>query len=487
MIIQCFYLYLLSKKNLMERYGVYLSGNFENGLEIIDVKDKYTGETIAEVSLANRSILETAIKNAIESEEYMANLSSSEKYTILTCIANKIYEKREFFAEIIAREAGKPLKYARIEAERASQTFMIAAEESRRIHSELIQLDWYSPLKKEALVKLFPVGLVAGITPFNFPLNLVAHKVAPAIAAGCPMILKPALNTPISSLELAKIIQSSALPAAAFSVIPMNHEVSKPLIEDDRFKKLSFTGSQAAGWDMKNRCGKKRVTLELGGNAAAIVTESCDFNEAVAKCVTGAFAYSGQVCIHTQRIYVHNRIYDKFVKAFLKKASALKYGNPIEETTDISVLIDEANAIRVEEWVKEAGNQGASILMGGKRQGAFIEPTVLNNTNPNMKIWKDEIFGPVSLIEPYESFSEAVDLVNNSIYGLQAGVFTNKIDEMNEAFKRIKTGGVMINESPTFRIDHAPYGGIKESGFGREGLRYAIHEMSEIKVLVKPC
>ncbi len=470
----------------MKKYGIYISGKFETAHNSLSVTDKYSGESFAEISLADSAMLEKAINNALAIEEEMANLSSFERYNILKYIADRLYEKKEFFAEIIAREAGKPLKYALIEAERASQTFMIAAEESKRIHSELIPLDWYSPLPKEAVVKLFPVGLVAGITPFNFPLNLVAHKVAPAIAAGCPIILKPALNTPISSLELAKIIQSSALPAAAFSVITMNHDVSKPLIEDDRFKKLSFTGSQAAGWDMKNRCGKKRITLELGGNAAAIVTDSCDLDEAIAKSVTGAFAYSGQVCIHTQRVYVHQSIYDKFLDAFLQKAASLKYGNPLEKSTDISVLIDEANAVRVEEWVNEAIDQGAKLLLGGKRNGAFMEPSVLNNTNPKMKIWKDEIFGPVTIIEEYQNFSEAIDMVNDSIYGLQAGVFTNKIDEMNEAFRRIKTGGVMINESPTFRIDHAPYGGIKESGFGREGVRYAIHEMSEIKVMVKP-
>ncbi len=470
----------------MKNYNPYVSGVFTDTDTSISVKEKYTGVEFAKAGLANEKMLKNAITNAVASEKEMENLSSYERYEILKFIADRLYSERDFFAEIIAKEAGKPLKYALIEVERASQTFMIAAEETKRIHSEILSLDWYSSLKKEAVVKLFPVGTVAGITPFNFPLNLVAHKVAPAIAAGCPIILKPASATPLSCLELAKIIEASPLPKSAFSVLPMNHTVSKPLIEDDRIKKISFTGSQEIGWEMKKRCGKKRITLELGGNAAAIITDSTDITEAVAKCVTGAFAYAGQVCIHTQRIYADKKIYDDFLNKFLEKTSGLKAGNPLQRDTDISVLIDEPNAIRVESWINEAVSRGAKILSGGKREGSYVEPTVLNNTNPEMKVWKDEIFGPVVIIEAYDKFFDALDMVNNSVYGLQASVFTNKIDEMNTAFREIKAGGIMINESPTFRIDHMPYGGIKESGYGREGIKYAIHEMSEIKVLVKP-
>ena len=472
----------------MKTYDLYLSGKFINTETSLLVKEKYTGKQYAKVSTASSKILEEAIKDSVCIEEEMQNLSSYEKYKILKNIGEALFAHKEYMAEIIAIEAAKPMKYALIEAERASQTFMIAAEESRRIDSEIFPLDWYSPsIKKEAIVKFFPIGTVAGITPFNFPLNLVAHKVAPAIAAGCPIILKPASATPLSALELAKIIQKSGLPSKAFSVLPMSHKISTPLIEDSRISKISFTGSPEVGWKMKNNCGKKRITLELGGNAGAIISKSADINEAVAKCVSGAFAYSGQVCIHTQRIFVDSSIFREFIDKFIVKTKQLKGGNPLNLDTDISVLIDEPNAVRIESWINEALNEGAELLIGGKRDGAFLEPTVLTNTNSEMKIWKDEIFGPVVLIESYNNFSEAINMVNNSEFGLQAGVFTNSIDEMNYAFRNIKAGGIMINESPTFRIDHMPYGGIKDSGFGREGIKYAIHEMSEIRLLVKPC
>jgi glyceraldehyde-3-phosphate dehydrogenase (NADP+) len=469
----------------MKHYYLYAAGSFIQTKDILKVKEKYTDEYFAEVCMADEKILEECIQKAVGVENEMSELSSGAKYKILKQISDAIFENRKTLAEIIAMEAGKPLKYALIEAERASQTFIIAAEEAKRIYSEILSLDWFSDLRKEAVVKLFPVGTVAGITPFNFPLNLVAHKLAPAIAAGCPIILKPASATPVSSLELAAIINKTDLPKSAFSVLPMSHIVSKPLIEDERIKKISFTGSPEVGWEMKTRCRKKRITLELGGNAAAVVTPSADFEEAVAKCVTGAFAYSGQVCIHTQRIFVHESIYDNFVRKFVERTSKLKYGNPLETDTDISVMIDETNAIRVENWINEAVISGAKVLIGGKRTGSYLDPTVLTNTHKDMKVRKEEIFGPVVCIEKYLNFDEAIDLVNDSRFGLQSGVFTNNIQEMNIAFTKIKAGGIMINESPTFRMDHMPYGGLKESGFGKEGVKYAIFEMSDMKILVK--
>lgn len=470
----------------MKKFKPLLAGRFYETEETVIVAEKYSGKAIAEVCMADENMLEIAITQAVNSEDEMKNLSSYEKSEILKYISTRLWEEREKFAEIIAQEAGKPIKFALIEAERASQTFMIAAEEAKRIESEVISLDWYSSINKEAVVKLFPLGTVSGITPFNFPLNLVAHKIAPAIAAGCPFILKPALTTPLSALELAKIISESDLPKGGLSVLPMTHSVSKPLIEDDRIKKISFTGSQEVGWEFKAKCRKKHITLELGGNAGAIVTKSCDLEEAIAKCVTGAFAYAGQVCIHTQRIFVEKSIYNEFLARFKEKTKKLKFGNPLESQTDISVLIDEPNAIRVEEWINQAIAEGAELILGGKRDGSFVQPTILTKTNPKMKVWKDEIFGPVVNIEPYDDFDQAINMVNDSIYGLQSAVFTNNISEMNAAYKKINAGGIMINESPTFRIDHMPYGGIKESGFGREGIKYAIREMSEMKVLVKP-
>jgi acyl-CoA reductase-like NAD-dependent aldehyde dehydrogenase len=471
----------------MMTYLPFIAGKFEDTKTFFSVVEKYTGKEFARVGRADSAMLETAISRAVQAEKTMAELSSARKFDILSTISRRLSEECDHFARIISIEAGKPLKYARIEAERASQVFQTAAEETKRIHAELLSLDWYSyGSGKEALVKLFPVGTVAGITPFNFPLNLVAHKVAPAIAAGCPFILKPASATPVSALELARIISETALPKGAVSVLPMSHQVSGPLIEDDRIKKISFTGSPDIGWDFKSRCGKKRITLELGGNAAAIVTPTANLDEAVAKCVTGAFAFSGQVCIHTQRIFVHEDRFQQFLKAFVQRAKDWKEGNPLDPKTDISVLIDEENAIRVHHWISEAVNNGAVIIMGGSRSGNFVEPTVLTNTSTSMKIRSSEVFGPVVTIEKYHDFEEAIRQVNDSDFGLQAGVFTNSIEEMNVAFREIKAGGILINESPTFRIDHMPYGGMKDSGFGREGVKYAIHEMCEMKLLLKP-
>lgn len=471
----------------MQAFHPYVAGVFTDTHDQIIVHNKFSNKPIAKVGLASPEMIEQSISaaNAIENE--LKNLSSGKTSDILFEIANKLFENREHFAKIIAQEAGKPLKYARIEAERASQTFRAAAEETKRKYSEIIQLDWFPyGEKKEAIVKMFPVGTIAGITPFNFPLNLVAHKVAPAIAAGCPIILKPASATPLCALELAKIIDCSDLPKGAFSVLPMNHGYAKLLLEDKRIKKISFTGSPEVGWNLKNNCGTKKITLELGGNAAAIVTESADLNEAVAKCVTGAFAFSGQVCIHTQRIFVHSSHFQHFLELFLERAGKWIVGDPLDENTDISVMIDEPNAIRVENMIHEAVRQGATLVFGGKREGKYLNPTVLTHTQSTMRVWKEEIFGPVVLIEPYEDFSQAIEMVNNSVYGLQAGVFTKIISEMNTAFQNIEAGGVLINETPTFRVDHMPYGGIKQSGFGREGIKYAIQEMSEMKVLVKP-
>ncbi len=472
----------------MQTYKPYIAGRFAETDTFISVRDKFTGDEFALAGTSDVAMIEEAISKAQNAENLMADLSSSEKYDILSYISKQLFQKRDYFAEIIAREAGKPVKFSRIEAERASQVFLIAAEESKRLDSELMQLDWFAYGKgKEALIRMFPVGTVAGITPFNFPLNLVAHKVAPAIAAGCPVILKPASSTPVSALELAIIIHESGLPKGALSVLPASHETAVPLVEDSRIKKISFTGSPEIGWKIKSRCGKKKITLELGGNAAAVITPSANMEEAVAKCVTGAFAFSGQVCIHTQRIFVHESIFQQFLREFVRRARQWREGSPLLPGTDISVLIDEENAIRVEQWIKEATDQGAVIVLGGSRNKNFVEPTVLTNTHSSMKVRKDEVFGPVVTIDKYSDFDEAIFLVNDSVFGLQAGVFTNHIDEMNTAFRKIQAGGILINESPTFRIDHMPYGGIKDSGFGREGVKYAIREMCEMKLLLKPC
>ncbi len=470
----------------MERYKIYVGGIFKETDTLLPVYSPYDGKKIAETYLAGKSELEEAIGKAESIREEMKHLPSYKKFEILRYISDTLKNNREYYAAILAKESAKPLKYALGEIDRASQTFLIAAEESKRLPKEYISLDWTpAGAKKEGIVKYFPIGLVAGISPFNFPMNLAVHKIAPAIAAGNPIVLKPSRNTPLSTLELAKIIDKTDLPKGAVSILPMDREAGNQLVTDDRFKLLSFTGSPAVGWKMKRNAGRKKVLLELGGNAGVIVSKSADIDRAVAKNLVGSFAYSGQVCIHVQRIYIQDAIFDEFMEKFIEKVKKLRVGPPDDMNTDISAMIDEDNAIRVEEWVNDAIADGAKILCGGKRQGTYYEPTVITNTKPQMNVCALEIFGPVVTVEKYHTFEEAVFEINNSQYGLQAGVFTNDIKEMNYAFDKIDVGGVIINDVPTFRVDHMPYGGIKNSGLGREGVRYSLYEMMEPKLLVK--
>ncbi len=473
---------------MMEKYSPYIGGTFKTTNQTFSVNSPFSDEIIAEVYLAGKAELEEAIISAQKTEDELRNIPSHKKYSILMDIAQKMKDQRDLLAKILCLEAAKPIKYALGEVDRAIQTFIIAAEESKRLPSEYIQIDW-TPAGdgKEGIVRYFPVGLVAGISPFNFPLNLTVHKLAPAIATGCPIILKPARSTPLSALLLARIIDSTELPKGALSILPMDRESGNQLVTDERFALLTFTGSPQVGWKMKNQAGKKRVVLELGGNAGVIITETANLEIAIPKCVSGAFAYSGQVCIHTQRIYVHESTIKEFINRFIEKTSNLKHGDPLDPTTDISSMIDEENAIRIEQWVDEAIEDGAKVVYGGKRMGAFYPPTIITNTKKEMKVCAQEAFGPVVIIEPYISFKDAVEYVNSSEYGLQAGVFTNKIDEQNYAFDAIKTGGIIINDVPTFRVDHMPYGGIKNSGFGREGVKYAMLDMLEPKLLVRNC
>lgn len=470
----------------MKPYSIYAGGMFCKTNTILKVHNPFDGSLVAETYIAGKAELELSIEKALQIKETLRVMPSHKRYSILMKIAEEIKSKRIHLAKILSSEAGKPMKYAMGEIDRAHQVFIIAAEESKRLPKEYISIDW-TPAgdNKEGLVKYFPVGLIAGIAPFNFPLNLAVHKIAPAIASGNPIILKPARSTPLSVLELAKIIDQTELPKGAVSVLPMDREAGNQLVTDDRFAMLSFTGSPTVGWKMKRDAGKKKVTLELGGNAGVIVSDSANIEMAAKKCVIGGYAYSGQVCIHVQRIIVHENVYVQFLDKFIELTKSLKVGHPNEEQTDISSMIDEENAIRVEEWVNEAVNNGAKILFGGKRNGTFFEPTIITKTKREMKVCALEIFGPVVTIEKYSDFEQAVQYINDSEFGLQAGVFTNNIAEMNQAFNELEVGGVIINDVPTFRVDHMPYGGIKNSGFGREGIKYAIHEMLEPKLLIK--
>jgi len=470
----------------MKEYKIYAGGEFMVTSEILPVYSPYNKELIAHTFLAGADILEKAILKAQAIEQELAELPAYARYEILMQIAETMKSRKDELASILAQEAAKPLRYALAEIRRAIATFIAAAEETKRLPMEYLRLDWEPTGKgREGLVKHFPIGLIAGISPFNFPMNLAVHKIAPAIAAGCPIILKPARSTPLSTLLLAQIIDQTALPKGAVSVLPMNRESGSRLVTDDRFKLLTFTGSPQVGWKMKTDAGKKKVVLELGGNAGVIVTKSADLEYAVKRCIVGAFAYSGQVCIHTQRIYVAKEIFNEFKEKFITEAQKLKTGDPLDISTDITAMIDEENAIRVEGWIASAVKDGAKLLCGGKRNCSIIEPAVLTNTKQSMMVSCQEIFGPVVILEKFETFEEVVTMVNDSIYGLQAGVFTNQVDEVNYAFANLKVGGVIHNDVSLFRVDHMPYGGVKESGLGREGVKYAILDMMEPKILVK--
>lgn len=470
----------------MERYKIYQAGAFVETSTTLDVINPFTRQAFASTYLAGTKELESAIQKAESVKNELKNIPSYKRYEILTSIANEMRSNREHLANILCLESGKPIRYALAEIDRATQTFIIASEESKRLPKEYISLDWTpSGERKEGLVKYFPVGLVAGISPFNFPMNLAVHKIAPAIASGCPIILKPASSTPLSTLELAKIIDRTSLTKGAVSILPMDRKTGNQLVTDDRFKLLSFTGSPLVGWEMKRNAGKKKTVLELGGNAAVIITESADLDQAMAKCVTAGFAYNGQICIHAQRFYLQSEIFEKFLEKFTTATKKLKRGDPSDKETEVSNMIDEENAKRVETWINESVQQGAKIIYGGKREGHFVEPTILTNTSSSMKVCAEEIFGPVVIIEKYETLEEAVRLVNDSVFGLQAGIYTNNVEDIDYAFNNIEVGGIILNDVPTLRLDHMPYGGTKDSGQGREGVKYAILDMMEARVLVK--
>lgn len=470
----------------METRKVYSGGQFCATTQQYSVENPYSGEVMANVYLAGKAELENSINAAQSVRKQLANLPAYERSNALLTVAQYLKERRQSIAETLSLEAAKPIKLALGEVDRAIQTFLVGAEEAKRLPSEYLSLDWTPAGKgKEGIVKYFPIGLVAAISPFNFPLNLTAHKLAPAIAAGCPIILKPARSTPLSALALAEAFDATALPKGSVSILPMDRVSGNQLVTDDRFALLTFTGSPQVGWKMKSEAGRKRVVLELGGNAGVIVSDSCNLAMAVEKCVSGAFSYAGQVCIHTQRIYVQRNIFDSFLEKFLSLVDQLRVGPPDHLDTDISSMIDEANAIRVEQWINEAVDQGARVLYGGARVGTLHGPTVLTGTQPSMKVCSLEVFGPVVSVEPFDRFDEAVEAINNSPYGLQAGVFTNSIQEMNHAFSDLNVGGVIVNDVPTFRVDHMPYGGVKDSGLGREGVKYAMHDMLEPRLLVK--
>lgn len=470
----------------MKEYKIYSGGKFISTNKELKVENPYNQEILAKTFLATQEEFEIATQGALEAKSKMHNLPSYKKYKILMEIHYGLENKKEKIAKVLAQESGKPLFYAISEVERAAQTFLVAAEESKRIpNEEVIRMDWTPAGEgKVGIVKQFPIGLVAGIAPFNFPLNLAVHKIAPAIASGCPIVLKPASSTPLSCLELAKIIDETELPKGAVSILPMDRNTGNNLVTDGRYNLLTFTGSPEIGWEMKKNAGEKKVVLELGGNAGVIISENYKIEKTIPSCLIGGFSYSGQICIHAQRYFVHEKHFDGFLSKMKDGIENIKIGNPVDSDVKFSSMIDEKNAIRIEEWVNEAINSGADLITGGIRKGTYYAPTILTNVDKQCKVVAEEVFGPVVVIEKFKDFAQAVNQINDSKFGLQAGVYTNNINEINYAFKNIEAGGVIHNNIPTFRVDHMPYGGIKQSGIGREGVKYAMSDMMEPKILV---
>ena len=465
-------------------WGVLIDGEWLTTDDPVEVRSPYDNALVAVIHHAGADLIEKAIQTAVTAFQTTRKTASWKRTEVLENISTGIQANHEKLARAIALEAGKPIRSARAEVDRAAFTFKIAAEEARRINGEIIPLDWLPSTEgRVAHVHRVPRGPIVGITPFNYPLNLAAHKVAPSIAAGNPIIIRPDSQTPISALLLGEIVLEAGWVAGGIAVVPTRIPDAKPLVKDDRIKLLSFTGSPAVGWQLKSQAGMKAVALELGGNAGTIVHDDADIDYATDRIAWGAFSYSGQSCISVQRVYVHDLRYEALVEALLPKVKAQKVGNPLDEDTDIGPVIDMGAADRIETWIQEAKNSGATILTGGERYGNLWQPTVLANIEEDMKVACQEIFGPVMSLFRYIDVGQAMRAVDASSFGLQAGLFTNDMQVVNLAFDELEVGGIMVDDISTFRIDHMPYGGVKRSGFGREGLRYAIEEMTEMKLL----
>jgi acyl-CoA reductase-like NAD-dependent aldehyde dehydrogenase len=449
------------------------------------VVNPYTGHPIAQVCQAEPQHIQQAIDAAREVAPRLGRTPTHVRAAALNTIAEGLRARKEEVALLLSQEAGKPITDARREVDRGIQTFSIAAEESKRIPGEVLTMD-LSPGTEpyRGLVQRFPIGPVLGITPFNFPLNLVAHKVAPCLAAGNPIVLKPAPQTPLTSLLLGEIFLTTGLPPESLAILPCSNALAERMVEHDVFQALSFTGSVTVGWMLKGKAGYKRVLLELGGNAGVIVEPDADLEAVIKRCVAGGFGYAGQTCISVQRVYVHESRYEPFLEAFVKQVEALPSGDPLQEATVVGPVINDQAAMRIETWIEEACSRGAKVRTGGHRHGRLFAPTVLTDVNFDMKVCCEEIFGPVVTVSAYRDFDEALAMLNSSQFGLQAGIFTNNLDKAFRAYSQLEVGAVLVNEIPTFRSDHMPYGGIKRSGLGREGVRYTIQELTEPRLLI---
>lgn len=465
---------------------LFIGGQWVDTGTYMDVLNPYDGSVVDTICTASAELTKQAIDAAFEARETMKHLSAARRGKILDNMAALIERDKEEIAGLLCAEAGKGIMFARGEAGRTGENFKFAADEARRLSGELVPYDASeSGTNRFGYFKRYPIGVIGAITPFNFPLNLVAHKVGPAIAAGCPIVLKPASTTPLTAHKVTELLLEAGLPACGINlVVGSGSVVGNAMVESDKIAMITFTGSPSVGLDIKAKAGIKKVTLELGSNSAAIVHEDADIRYAVPKCVIGAFANSGQVCISIQRIYIHESRYDEFRTMFVDAVKASRNGDPKDEKTLVGPMIEEREAVRAEGWIKEAVAEGAVVAVGGHRKGTLLEATVLENTNEKMTIVREEVFGPVVCIMKYKTLDEVIERVNDSQFGLQAGIFTDNIQNAFKAIDRLEVGGVMINDMPTFRVDQMPYGGVKLSGTGREGPRFAVEEMTELKTVM---
>jgi aldehyde dehydrogenase (NAD+) len=471
---------------LRKNYPYYLANQPRTSKVMLEVRDKYSGKLATRVAVPDARATERAIVAAVKATAPMRAFKPWARQAVLQHCAARFAERRDELARALCIEAGKPIRDAAGEVTRLIETFRIAAEESVRINGETINLELAGRLDGyHGYTRRVPLGPVSFITPFNFPLNLVAHKVAPAIAAGCPFVLKPSEKTPIGALIIGEVLAETDLPRGAFSILPLDGRHAAPLVEDERFKLLSFTGGQI-GWELKARAGRKKVTMELGGNAACIVDadQGAKLDRVVERLVFGAFYQSGQSCISVQRIYAHADIYDALRKKLVAAVKQLKSGDPKNKDVFLGPMIDEAAAARLHGWIDEARRAGARLLCGGKRAGAMLEATLMEGVPDDARVNRQEAFGPFALLAPFTAFDDAIARVNDSDYGLQAGIFTDSLQHAMRAWNELEQGGVVVNDVPSFRVDNMPYGGVKLSGLGREGIRYAIEDMSEIRLLV---
>lgn len=470
---------------LKSSYPFYLANEAVYANTDLSVHNKYSNEVATKVAIASAADIDKAIAAADGAKDAMKAMPAYQRQAILQHCITRFKERFEELAYALCIEAGKPIKDSRGEVTRLIDTFQIAAEEATRIYGEVMPMDISARAADyQGMWKRVPIGPCSFISPFNFPLNLAAHKIAPAIAAGCPFVLKPASLTPVSALIVGEILAETDLPKGAFSILPCHRDGADLFTTDERLKLLSFTGSPDVGWALKAKAGKKPVVLELGGNAACIVDEGTDLNDAVQRIVFGAYYQSGQSCISVQRIIVHESLYDDVKQRLTQAVNALVSGNPLDENTFIGPMITEKEAVRLHTWIEEAVAGGATVLAGGTRSGAMLDATLMENVDPSMSVSCQEVFGPVAIMSSFSDFDAALEEVNNSVFGLQAGIFTKDIYKAYKAWDVLEVGGVVIGDVPSWRVDHMPYGGVKDSGLGREGVRFAIEDMTEMKLMV---